>query len=309
MKKIQKIAIIFFIGIVAAFSAINYTYQQITPRILEDSTFPLKEKWHLCVDENITDISTNGNGIVFANTNATLNVYNENTGNLMWKSPINASFPPTVANERVFISDSEYLWAFELATGKTLWKTPLDSTNTWVPYASDKFVLLNSISNRVDVYDAKLGKKLWEADGDRGYTKAYIDKDKVYIIDNGIKVFDATTGSLLETVDDNSITDLSTFDNGVIYYTKYQGVDVYDGGGTYDLIAYNVRTKEKLWRIIFTDNASDFDHPINLYIHDNYLFMSQLGFLYRINPEKGTVKWKRKFSTFYVTLFHVWTYI
>lgn len=303
MKKFLKIAILLLVSIEIVFIIIfvtsSYIYNQITPRTLGQSAFPLKEKWSLCVDENIRDISTNRNGIVFVKTNTSLSTYNEYTGDLIWKSPINSqreTFPPIVADEKVFVSDSENLWAFELKTGKVLWKAPLDSTDTWVPYASEKFVLLNSISNRVDVYDMTSGKKIWGTEGDRGYTNAYIDQDKVYIVDNGIKVFDAVTGNPLETVDDNSKTDLSAFGNGVIYYTEYHGVEIFDGDGTYDLVAYSLEAKGELWRINFADDDSYSDNPISLYTHDNFLFMTQLGFLYQINPENGAIKWKRKFS-------------
>lgn len=299
MKKLRKIAIIISIGIVAAFTAINYIYQQITPRTLGDSTFPLKEKWSLCVDEKIRDISTNETGIVFVKTDESLSAYNGDRGILMWKSPINSqrdSFPPIVADEKVFVSDSEYLWAFELKTGKALWKAPLDSADTWVPYASEKFVLLNSISNRVDVYDTASGEKLWGTEGDRGYTNAYIDQNKVYIIDNGIKVFDAVTGNPPETMENNLKTDLSTFGNGVIYYTEYHGVGIFDGDGTYDLVAYSAEAKDELWRTNFADDNSDSDNPISLYFHNNYLFLTQLGYVYQINPENGAIKWKREFS-------------
>jgi outer membrane protein assembly factor BamB len=299
MKKLQKITIILVISAVIIFTAVNYIYQRITPRALGISAFPLNEKWSQCVDENIRDISTNGNGIVFVKTRGTISAYNEDTGILMWKSTINSqreSFPPIVADERVFVTDSENLWAFELGTGKVLWKAPLDSADTWVPEASDKFVLLNSISNRVDIYDTASGKRLWETEGDRGYTKAYINQDKIYIMNNGIKVFDAVTGNLLETVDNNLKTDLSTFDNGVIYYIEYHGMGVFDGDGTYDLVAYSVKARDELWRIKFTDYDSASDNPDGLYIHDNFLFMTQLGYVYRINPENGAIKWKRKFS-------------
>jgi outer membrane protein assembly factor BamB len=299
MKKLQKIAIILVIGVVVIFTAVNYIYQRITPRTLGEFAFPLNEKWSLCVDENIRDVSTNGNGIVLVKTNTLLSAYNENTGILMWKSPIKSqreTFPPIVANKKVFVSDSENLWAFELETGKVLWKAPIDNTDAWVPYASDRFVLLNSISNRVDVYDTASGRKLWETEGDRGYTKAYIDQDKVYIIDNGIKVFDTVTGNPLEIVDNNLKTDLSTFGNGVIYYTEYHGIGVFDGDGTYDLVAYSVEAKDELWRINFADADSASDNPDSLYIHDNLLFMTQLGFVYRINPENGVIKWKRELS-------------
>lgn len=303
MKKFLKTAVILLVAIeivfIIIFATLSYIYNQITPRTLGQSAFPLKEKWSLCVGENIRDISTNRNGIILVKTNESLSAYNEDRGILMWKSPINSqteSFPPIVADERVFVSDSEYLWAFELETGEVLWKAPLDSTDTWVPFASDKFVLLNSISNRIDVYDTASGKKLWETEGDRGYTKAYIDQDKIYIIDNGIKVFDAVTGNPLETVDNNLNTDLSTFGNGAIYYTEYHGIGVFDGDGTYDLVAYNVKAKDELWRINFTDYDSSSDNPISLYVHDNFLFITQLGFVYRINPENGVIQWKREFS-------------
>ncbi len=300
MKKLQKIAIILVLCVVIIFIAVNYIYQRITPRTLGELAFPLNEKWSLCVDENIRDVSTNGNGIILVKTNTALSAYNENTGILIWKSRIKSqreTFPPIVANKKVFVSDSENLWAFELETGKVLWKTPLDNTNTWVPDASDNIVLLNSISDRVDVYDTSSGKKLWETEGDRGYTKAYIDQDKVYIIDNGIKAFDAVTGNPLDIVDNNLNTDLSTFGNGVIYYTEYRGVGIFDGDGTYDLVAYSVKAKDELWRINSTNYDSASDNPISLYAHDNFLLMTQLEFIYRINLENGAIIWKRKFSS------------
>jgi len=303
MKKFLKNVVILLVGIeivfLIIFTTLSYIYNQNTPRTLGQSAFPLKEKWSVCVDEKIRDIATNGTEIVFVKTDKSLSAYNEDRGILMWKSSINSqreSFPPKVANGKVFVSDSENLWAFELKTGKALWKAPLDSTDTWVPYASEKFVLLNSISNRVDVYDTVSGEKLWETEGDRGYTNAYIDQDKVYIIDNGIKVFDAVTGNPLETVDNNLKTDLSTFGNGVIYYTEYHGVEIFDGDGTYDLVAYSAEAKDELWRTNFADDDSGSDNPINLYFHDNYLFLTQLGYVYQINPENGVIKWKREFS-------------
>ena len=292
MKKIQKIALIFLIGIVAAFTAINYIYLQITPRTFGESTFPLNEKWSLCVDENIRDISTDGNGIVLVKTNTSLSAYNKNTGFLMWKSPIKSqreTFPPIVANKKVFVSDSENLWAFELKTGKVLWKEPIVSTDTWVPYASDKFVLLNSISDRVYTYDATSGDKLWEISGGRGYTQAYIDDDKVYIVDRGIKALDAYTGKLIWQLDNNRVTGESAFEDGIIYYIEYPG------DNAYDLVAYNTEIRREVWRINFTDYGTD-TLSYGLYIHDNFLFLTQLGFVYRINLENGAIIWKRKFS-------------
>jgi outer membrane protein assembly factor BamB len=268
--------------------------------MLGQSTFPLKEKWSLCIGENIRDISTNGNGKVFVKTNTSLSIYDQDTGSLAWTSSIKSqgeSFPPIAVGERVFVSDSEQLWAFDLKTGRTLWKSVLDSSNpenanTWVPDASEKYVLLNSISDHVYVYDAASGNKLWETQGGRGYTQAYIDNDKVYIVDRGIKAFDALTGKLLWRLDHNRVTGVSAFGNGVIYYIEHPGNE------TFDLVAYRAKTRSELWRISFTDNDGPVTtSPVGLYIHDNLLFMTQLGFIYRINPENGSVNWKKESSS------------
>lgn len=288
MKRLQKITLIFVAAIVTCVTIINYIYQQITPRVLGESEFPLREKWSLCVDEQIQEISSDGNEKILVKTNKALSAYDLDSGNLIWMTPIKGqreSFPSVIVGERVFVSDKDQLWAFDLKTGRALWKSPLDSADTWVPDASEKFVLLNSISDRIDVYDAESGGKLWGIPGGRGYTQAYIDDNTVYIVDRGVKALDAVTGDILWELDNSRATGFSTFGSGIIYYMEYPGDE------TFDLIAYNAKSRKELWRVNFPDNS-----PSRLYLYNRFLFMTENEALYQIASENGETKWQKALS-------------
>jgi len=248
----------------------------------------MKKEWNLCVDEKILEISTDGNGMILTKTSKALSAYDQNEGSLVWMVSIedqSESFPSIIAGERVFVSDKDQLWAFELKTGKELWKSSLSSADTWVPAASNKYVLLNSISDRIDVYDAESGTKLWGIPGGRGYTQAYIDDNTVYVVDRGVKALDAITGDIFWELDNNRATGFSTFGNGILYYMEYPGNE------TFDLIAYNVKSREELWRVNFPDNS-----PSSLYLYNKFLFMAENEALYQIDSETGETKWQKALS-------------
>jgi len=197
------------------------------------------------------EISADGNGTILAKTRNALSAYDQDTGSLVWTVSIGnqrESFPAVIAGERVFVSDKKQLWAFDLKTGKELWKSPLTSADTWVPAASNKYVLLNSISDHIDVYDAESGVKLWGIPGGRGYTQAYIDDNTIYVVDRGVKALDAITGDILWELDNHRATGFSTFGNGILYYMEYPG------DNTFDL---NVYVLELFSRIIHTLNIEN----------------------------------------------------
>ncbi len=286
MKRFQRVVIILFAFTVTFVIAVNYIYQWATPRTLGPTEFPLEKKWSHCVNGQIRELSTDGNEKLLVRTNKGLEVYELEIGHLIWTSSIKdqvESFPAISATERVFVSDNEYLWAFNLNTGAILWKAPLDlnGVRTWIPDASEKFVLVNSVSDRVIVYNAVSGNELWEIRGGRGYTQAYIDHDKVYIVDRGIKALDASTGDTLWQLNNNRATGLSTFSDGVMYYMEYPG------NGTFDLVSYSTKTRSELWRNNFIDNS-----PNGLYVRNEFLFMADNDFLYQINREDGMINWK-----------------
>ncbi len=297
MKKIQKIAIILAAFIIIFVATLNYIFQQITPKPLNQSGFPLHEKWSLCVDDHIIDVSSDENGKILVKTKKSLSAYDSNSGSQLWIFPINVnshvnSFPSITTKEQVFISGVDYLWALDSKSGKKLWEAPLDfrDNNTKILDASKEFVLLNRVSGYVYVYDAISGDKLWEAQGARGYTEAYIDHDKIYIVDDGIKAFDAGTGNPIWELNNHRPTGLSIFDGEVIYYKEYME---YFGDGSYDLVAYNVKTKKELWRINFAGDSAGLS---GLYTYGEFLFMTDNSALYQTNPENGLINWKKGLS-------------
>lgn len=264
-------------------------YEQQTPKVLEDHEFPLTEKWSLCVGDKIQDVSTDGDEKILVKTNKELLSYDLTSGNLIWSASLEKqtnSFPAITAEEKVFVSDNKNLWAFDLKTGNVLWEIPLGDTWTWIPDASAKFVLLNYVSDPVFVFDAGSGEKLWEAPGARGWTQAHIYNDKIYIVDYGIKAFDATTGSLLWELNNNSTTTgLSVMGNEILYFMEFPD---YEG---FDLVAYDTTIKKELWRRSFVDNS-----PKKLYVNENVLFLPQNNALYQLNANTGEINWTKEFS-------------
>ncbi len=286
MKRFQKTSLFFIAVLFIAISSL--IYQRITPKTIGQVPFSLKKEWDLCVGEKILDISTDGNGMILIKTSNVLSAYNENDGSLLWTASIEGqreSFPPIIAENRVFVSDKNQLWSFDLKTGKELWKSVLTSADTWIPSASDKYVLLNLISDSIIVYDANTGTKLLEVPGGRGYTQAYLNDETVYIVDRGIKALDVVTENILWKLDNNRVTGLSTFGNGIIYYMEYPE------GNTFDLVAYDTESKMELWRANFPDNS-----PNGLYLHSKFLVMTENEALYLIDSETGETKWKKVLS-------------
>jgi len=288
MKNIQKTSIL--LAILAGMVIFNYISFQVTPRTVGQTIFPLQKKWNTCVNENVRNVSADKSGRIFVKISTALLAYDQNTGNLMWTNPVKDqrhSLPLKVVNEKVFVSDSDQLWAFDLKTGNILWKTSLESNDTWIPDASDKFVLLNSISDRIMAYDAKTGNKLWEAPGDRGYTQAFIDNDKVYVIYRGVQAYDAFSGkSLWKITNEDRETDLiSAFNNGIVYYIEYPQ------DHTIDLVAYSTEKGYELWRRNFSDIR-----PLGLYTYNNSLYLTLYGDIYRLDLATGEIYWKVKFD-------------
>lgn len=287
MKVFQKIKLV-FLSILVFWAVLNLIYWQVTPRQISRNAFPLKKERSFCVGANILDISTNTNGIILVKTKNTLSAYNQDSKSLKWMMPIKSqrdSYPSVATKNRVFVSDYEKLWSFNLTNGKPFWNVDIDNTDTWIPNASTEFVLLNSISNHIDVYNAISGEKLWSVRAGRGYTQAYIDQQIIYIIDRGIKSYNAVNGSLLWELNNNRATGPSMFDNGIIYYIEYSE------NSTYDLVAYNARTRSELWRDNFPDNGPD-----GLYIYKGFLFINELNVLHQIDLKNGIVNWSKLLS-------------
>lgn len=285
MKRFQKITIILISIAVIFFAILNFISQRNTPKASGQIAFPLKEEWSTCVGGRILEISTDKNGMILTKTSNALIAYDQDTGSLIWLDSIgdqSESFPAVIVSERVFVSDENQLWAFDLKTGREFWRSPLTSSDTWVPDASNKYVLLNSISDDIDVYDAESGVKLWGIPGGRGYTQAYIYDNTIYVVDRGVKALDAITGDIIWELDNHRVTGFSTFGNGILYYIEYPG------DNTFDLIAYSAESRRELWRVNFPDNS-----PSGLYLYNKYLFMGEQEALYQIDSDNGKTQWRK----------------
>lgn len=299
MKKLHKSRIILAIAIVSVFIALNYINKEITPRTLGQTGFPLKEKWNTCINENIQSISTDGRGGIFIETRTALKSYSQTTGKLIWTANVTTSrqfrFPPKIVDDKVIIEDNENLSALDIKSGRLLWKTPwktLFGGNTaWIADVSEKFILLNTISDSVIIYDTKIGKKLWEVHGGRGYTQAFIDHDTVYIVDRGVKAYQASNGNLLWEINNERATGLSAFHKNILYYMEYPGNE------TIDLVAYDTEKQKELWRNNIVANNPPSTSPSGLDVYNDFLYMTQYSHVYRLNPETGEVYWSIKFNT------------
>ena len=289
MKKTIRVLIVLLALTTASVIVRLYIYERLTPKSLEGHMFPLTEKLSLCVGDKIKEISADENEKILVKTNKELYAYDLTSGDLIWSASLKKqveSFPAITVGERVFVSDNENLWAFDLKTGNILWENRLGGAGTWIPDASNDFVLLNSISDRVFVFDAISGKKLWETPGARGWTQAHIYNDKIYIVDYGIKAFDATTGSLVWELNNNSTTTgLSVMGNEILYFMEFPNSE------GFDLVAYNTTIEKELWRRSFVDNS-----PKRLYAYDEVLFLPQNNALYQLNAKTGEINWIKQFS-------------
>jgi outer membrane protein assembly factor BamB len=283
MKKLRQLSIISIVAFVMLTLLVNLANERFTPRLLGTDLFPLQRQRSFCVDQKIRELSSDGNDAILVKTDNAISAYSVKSGTLIWSIPIKKqvlSFPPRIAGDKGYVSDDETIFAFNLITGSLLWEAPLDGKSSWIPDASNKFVLLNSVSDHIDIYDAESGAKLWSVLGGRGFTPAFIGNDAVYIVDRGLKAMDAASGKLLWQVSNNRPTGLATYNNGVLYFIEYQSDQ------TFDVVAYSVKISSELWRTNFVD-----DSPNGLYIYDQFLFMAENSGVREINAADGKTNW------------------
>jgi hypothetical protein len=283
MKKLRQMSIVSIVAFTMLAFSVNIANERFTPRLLGTDPFPLQRQRSFCVDQKIRELSSDGIDTILVKTDNAISGYAAKSGALIWSIPIKKqvlSFPPRTADDKGYVSDDETIYAFSLITGSLLWEAPLDGRSSWIPDVSNKFVLLNSVSDHIDIYDAESDAKLWSVLGGRGFTPAFIGDDTVYIVDRGLKAMDAATGKLLWEVSNNRPTGLATYSNGVLYFIEYQSDQ------TFDIVAYSVTRRSELWRTNFVD-----DSPNGLYIYDQFLFMAENNGVREINAADGKTNW------------------
>lgn len=283
MKEIGRPLIIFIVAASTFAAVLYFVGQQIISMERSTNDFPLEKQWSYCVGEKIRELSAGGDNTILVKTDNSMSAYALETAQLVWTTSIKKqvqSFPPVAADERVFVSDNEQLFAFDLITGGLLWKVSLDGRSTWIPAATDRFVLLNTVSDRIRVFEADTGTQVLEFPAGRGFTPAFVVDDVIYIIDRGIKALDISTGNLIWQVNHNRVTGLGTYDNGVLYFIEYPDSQ------TYDLVAYSVELHVELWRENFSD-----DSPNGIYIHGGILVLPENSDLHGIDLKSGKTIW------------------
>ncbi len=288
-KTIKQVLYLLCVLILAFFFVRQYLYVGGKPKIVGSQDFPLTEKWNVCVGDKVKEISTDGNEKIFTKTDKELSAYNLNSGELIWNTPLEGEvepFPPISAGDKIFVLDNKNLSVFDMRTGDVLWKKLLQDPVAWIPDASEKYVLFNPYSDRVFVLDALSGKKIWETEGARGRTQAHIYHDKIFIVNYGVKVFDAISGEFLwELNNDSTTTDLSMMKNELLFFVEIPN------NNSFYLVAYNTNIKKEMWRISFLNKI-----PNRLYVYDDVLFLYEDAAIVQINAKTGGINWMKDFS-------------
>ncbi len=279
MKNRYKIFSMGIVGFTCLLILGCYFFQSYSFAPFTSSTLPLKEKWSRNLRDNITEISGTEDGrFIFARTTNTVYALETNTGDVKWSfslTPQVEMSPPIVANDKIYVADSNTLWALNLENGQPTWKQPLLEPRGWVTDATTKAVLVNQISTDIRAYDAATGHLLWSVDVGAGPIHAYIDDNLVYVPDYGIKAINLLTG---ETVwsKGTAVIGESGYKNGVIYFTSEDNI-----------VTFDTRQQKEIWRKTFSSNGFR-----KFKISDNIVFVTDADYLYAFNILNGNLMWK-----------------
>lgn len=278
MNKVHKIMIAVFIVVTSLFSSL-YIWSSLPPKFT--GGLHLTQKWPSDLDNEIKEISTTAYGsLVLARTNGSVYGLLSNTGEAVWQfnssSQVELS-PALSVSGNIFITDNKALWALKQENGSVIWSQLLPETRGWVVDASDDVVLVNERSNDLRAYSTKTGQLLWGINVGAGYTKAYIDIDKVYIPDYGIKSVDLLTGQAKWSNGDNAIG-WSEYQDGVIYYTS----------GEY-IFAYDARNRSEIWKV---HQISEGFRKFKIY--QNVVIVTDADYIYIFEKENGNLQWKAR---------------
>jgi outer membrane protein assembly factor BamB len=249
-----------------------------------DSGFSLHNTWaQPAKGKGIRCMSVSQDGIILFNTQQALNALQAKTGTVLWSNDDLADGCPELAIHDAFITLSDHSLArVEAKTGVIQWQQPVENSSVKIQTSSEKYVVLNYASDRIDVYDTESGLLLWTLPAERGYVDIYISGDIVYCVGNEIKAIDGKTGEIVwqQALDIGGNTLLA------------ENMLFYEGDNTSDVVAFDVSKRQEIWRIQIDSGWVE-----ELLINGDYLFLADSYYLYALHKQNGELIWQAKSSS------------
>jgi len=285
MKKYQYIfLIIISVLFLTAILSIFIYYQYVHIR-LDVNNFPLEQKWSSRVGAAILEISGVDNGnLIFVRTARALYAFDSETGREVWNFKLSYQAVPSPAlasNGIVYVADSKSLWALDQINGIVIWEQSLSDVDGQVISASNKAILVSNTYSNVSAYDAKTGTLLWMFPVYWYHTKFYVNKNIIYIPEDGIYAIDLDTGQVVLEKGLDAVTD-SDFYDGIIYYVTPGSV-----------VAFDTQDNTEIWRRDI--ELSRYGLPI-LKIQNKYLLVLDMYSVITLNRDTGKPVWKTSVS-------------
>lgn len=158
------------------------------------------------VGESLWSALTYENGRLFASTReGGLRCFDAATGTVIWTKSVGGPFmaPPTAFQGVVYLSGKGYVWAFSEDTGNFLWKTPVNNSDASSPVVTDEAVYVSYTCPDVYKLNRATGAQIWSysagCSGAGGKT-AVLHNGRLYVRDAvSDYLFDSQTGSVLGT--------------------------------------------------------------------------------------------------------------
>ena len=209
---------------------------------------------------------------------------------LLWKynTSENIFSSPAVADEMIYVSFSNYIYALDAKTGDLKWKYKGDASFGWAsPTVSEGIVYVGSTyGNYFYALDAKNGDLKWKyKTGKIASSPAvsdgivYVGSDIVDSNDNYFYALDAKTGDLKWKYRSDRISSSPAVSDGIVY--------VGDDDGFYALDAKNGDLK---WK--YKTGAIDFSSPA---VSEGIIYVgSDDSYVYALDAKTGDLKWKYK---------------
>jgi len=238
--------------------------------------------------ESIRCMSVSQDGIILFNTEQALTALEAKTGAPLWSINDLADDCPELALSDTFFTLSEQsLSRVETKTGTVLWQQVLHNSSAKIRAASEKYVVVNYVSYRIDVYDAENGLILWTLPAERGYVDVYISDDTVYYLGDEIKAMDGKTGKIVwqQALDIRGNTLLA---ENLLFY---EGGNVFDDN-TANVVAFDVSKRQEIWRIQIDSGWVE-----ELLANGDNLFLADSYYLYALHKQNGEIRWQAKSSS------------
>lgn len=263
-----------------------------TPPALGDKDFPLVQSFTFPVNGEIRGIAVNDKWLAY-HTTKEITAIDINTQELLWQMEF-----PTISsddgfqmiNDRLIASSRNQIISLDMQGQREdlLILEPGDYSSEYILDVSDiyqnyAYLILGPLWT-LEVYDTSKKVVLWKADiiQDAFYVSS---TNIVYVITRGgeIQALDNSNGALLWQYSGNVVH--SAYSAGVLFLSEHIKSD-----GHYDLLAFDVKNKEELWRKTFTETSEN--EVYKLTTIGRYLIVGTQSGLLAFDINNGTQVWE-----------------